>query len=125
MNRLAVSISILSVMAAGCVISVFATNKITEDMSEHINLVEESFKRGEYERSTDYAKELQDMWKDMMDHSILINDFGHAVEITSSLAEIISFAEEENDEIYASCDRAQAQIEMLRDMQTPTFWRIL
>ncbi len=125
MNRLAVSISILSVMAAGCVISVFATNKITEDMSEHINLVEESFKRGEYERSTDYAKELQDMWKDMMDHSILINDLGHAVEITSSLAEIISFAEEENDEIYASCDRAQAQIEMLRDMQTPTFWRIL
>jgi len=125
MNRLAVSISILSVMAAGCVISVFATNKITDDMHEHINLVEESFKRGEYSRSADYAKELQNMWEDMMEHSILINDLGHAVEITSSLAEIISFAEAGNDEIYASCDRAQVQIEMLRDMQTPTFWRIL
>lgn len=125
MNRLAVSISILSVMAAGCVVSVFATNQITEDMHEHINLVEESFKRGEYSRSVGYAKDLQDMWENIMEHSILINDLGHAVEITSSLAEIISFAEAENDEIYASCDRAQVQIEMLRDMQTPTFWRIL
>ena len=125
MNRLAVSISILSVMSAGCISAVIATNSITKDMSHHINLVEESFRRGEYERSVDFAEELQDMWDDMMDYSILINDLGHAVEITSSLAEIVSFAEEENDEIYASCDRAQAQIEMLREMQTPTLWKII
>lgn len=125
MNRLAVSVSLLAVMAVGCTASVFAVDKITEDMTDCIDLVEESFKRGEYERSTNYAKELQEMWEDMMDYSILINDLGHAVEITSSLAEIISFAEEENDEIYASCDRAQAQIEMLRDMQIPTLWKIL
>ena len=125
MNRLAVSISILIVMAAGCTSAVIATNSITKDMSHHIDLIEESFRRGEYERSVDLAEELQDMWDDMMDYSILINDLGHAVEITSSLAEIISFAEEENDEIYASCDRAQAQIEMLREMQTPTFWKII
>lgn len=125
MNRLAVSVSLLAVMAVGCTASVFAVDKITEDMTDCIDLVEESFMRGEYERSTNYAKELQEMWEDMMDYSILINDLGHAVEITSSLAEIISFAEEENDEIYASCDRAQAQIEMLRDMQIPTLWKIL
>lgn len=125
MNRLAVSISILTVMAAGCASSVIATNSITDDMSHHIDLVEESFRRGEYERSVELAEELQDMWESMMDYSILINDLGHAVEITSSLAEIISFAEAENEEIYASCDRAEAQIEMLRDTQTPTLWRIL
>ncbi len=125
MNRLAVSVSILSVMSACCISAVIATNSITKDMSHQIDLIEESFRRGEYERSVDLAEELQDMWDDMMDYSILINDLGHAVEITSSLAEIISFAEEENDEIYASCDRAQAQIEMLREMQTPTFWKII
>lgn len=125
MNRLAVSISILSIMSAGCISAYIATYSITEDMNHHIDLIEESFRRGEYERSVDFAEELQDMWDDMMDYSILINDLGHAVEITSSLAEIISFAEEENDEIYASCDRAQAQIEMLREMQTPTFWKII
>lgn len=125
MNRLAVSISILSIMAAGCTSAVIATNSITRDMSRHIELIEDSFQRGEYERSVDYAEELQDMWNDMMYYSILINDLGHAVEITSSLAEIVSFAEEENDDVYASCDRAKAQIEMLREMQTPTFWKII
>ncbi len=125
MNRLAVSISILGVMAAGCAASVFAVDKITSDMSLQIDLVEESFRRGEYERSVKFAEELQDMWHDMMNYSILINDLGHAVEITSSLAEIVSFAEDENDEIYASCDRAQAQIEMMNDMQKPTFWKII
>lgn len=125
MNRLAVSVSMLSIMTAGCISSVIATHSITNDMSHHISLVEESFRRGEYERSADYAVELQQMWDDMMYFNILINDLGHAVEITSSLAEIVSFAEEENDEIYASCDRAEAQIEMLREMQTPTFWKII
>ncbi len=125
MNRLAVSVSILSIMSAGCISAVIATGSITKDMSHHIDLIEESFRRGEYERSVGYAEELRDMWDSMMDYSILINDLGHAVEITSSLAEIIAFAEEENDEIYVSCDRAQAQIEMLREMQTPTFWKII
>lgn len=125
MNRLAVSISILAVMAAGCTAATLATSAITKDMSAHIDLVEESFQRGEYERSAEYAKQLQGMWQDMMYYSILINDLGHAVEITSSLAEIVSFAEDENDELYASCDRAQAQIKMLRDTQTPTLWKIL
>jgi len=125
MNRLAVSVSILIVMAAGCTSAVIATNSITKDMSHHIDLIEESFRRGEYERSVGFAEELQDMWNGMMDYSILINDLGHAVEITSSLAEIISFAEEKNDEIYAACDRAEALIDLLRDNQIPTLWKIL
>ena len=60
-----------------------------------------------------------------MHYSVLINDLGHAVEITSSVAEIASFAEEQDDEIYAACDRAQALIKMLRDIQKPTLWNIL
>lgn len=125
MNRLAVSVSLLTLMTAGSISSIIATGSIADDMNRQIGFIEESFRRGEYERSVDFAKELQNMWNDMMYYSILINDFGHAVEITSSIAEIVSFAEEENDEIYASCDRAEAQIEMLRDMQTPTVWKIL
>ena len=71
------------------------------------------------------AEELKQMWYDFMDFSILVNDLGHAVEITSSVAEIESFARDNNNEIYAACDRAQAQIKMLRDTQNPTFWKIL
>ena len=60
-----------------------------------------------------------------MDRAILVNDLGHAIEITSSVAEIYSFAQEENEELYAACDRAEAQIEMFKSMQVPTIWKIL
>ena len=125
MNRLGVSIGILSVMAAGCTASVLATNHITARMTEQVDIVEQAFTAGDTERCVSAANELTHIWDDMMHYSILINDLGHAVEITSSIAEIQSFAEDENEEIYASCDRAQAQIEMFRDMQTPTFWKII
>lgn len=125
MNRLAVSISILSVMAAGCTAAAYVTEKMTEKMSSCIELVEESFRRGDYDRSTDYAEQLGDIWDSILDHSILLSDLGHAVEITTSVAEMISFAEEENDEIYAACDRAEALIKLLRDNQIPTLWKIL
>ena len=94
-------------------------------MSKQVNIVEQAFSEGDTQRCISAARELSRIWDDMMHYSILINDPGHAVEITSSIAEIQSFAEDENDEIYASCDRAQAQIEMFRSMQLPTFWKII
>ena len=125
MNRLGVSIGILSVMAAGCAASVIATDHITDIMSEKVNTVESAFVRGDKEACVAAAEELSAIWDDMMRYSILINDLGHAVEITSSIAEIQSFAEDQNEELYASCDRAQAQIDIFREMQQPTFWKII
>ena len=125
MNRLAVSISILSVMAVGCTISVIATDYISDKMSDTVDKVEQAFQDGNKEKCIKAADELSDLWDDMMHYSILINDLGHAVEITSSIAEIESFAEEQNEELYASCDRAQAQIQMFKEMQMPTLWKIL
>lgn len=125
MNRLGVSIGILSVMAAGCAVSVFATNHITDRMSQKVELVERAFVQGDKESCVAAAKELSSIWGDMVRYSILINDLGHAVEITSSIAEIQSFAEDQNEELYAACDRAQAQIDMFREMQQPTFWKII
>lgn len=125
MNRLAVSISILSVMAAGCTASVIATDHISNKMSDMVDIVEQAFTDGDKEQCVAAAKELSDLWNNMMHYSILVNDLGHAVEITSSIAEIESFAEDQNEEIYASCDRAQAQIEMFKEIQQPTLWKIL
>ncbi len=125
MNRLGVSIGILSAMAAGCVVSVMATVHIADSMSRQVDIVEEAFTAGDTERCISAAHELSRIWSDTVYYSILINDLGHAVEITSSIAEIISFAEDSNEEIYASCDRTQAQISLFRDMNTPTIWKIL
>ncbi len=125
MNRLIISVVILAAMAAGCFYSVYATKDLTQELSECIDRVEQAHSDGDNERSVKYAEELRQQWDEILHYSILINDLGHAMEITSCIAEISSFAEDGNDEIYAACDRAQAQLELFQEMQTPTIWKIL
>ena len=117
MNRLVVSILLLAVMSAGCFWSVFITIDKTNELSGYIDQVEQAHSEGDSEAA--------DAWDSVLHYSILVNDLGHAMEITSCIAEISSFAEEGDDELYAACDRAQAQLELFREMQTPTLWKIL
>lgn len=125
MNRIIISIVILCVMSVGCFASVGAVDAFTDRLCDKIDEVEKAFDEKDRERSSKAAEELQNEWNGFLDTAILVNDLGHALEITSSIAEIYSFAQEQNEELYAACDRAQAQIEMFRDMQTPTLWKIL
>ncbi|MGN1341178.1 MAG: DUF4363 family protein [Oscillospiraceae bacterium] len=125
MNRLITSIVILAAMAAGCFYSVYLTGSITRSMSNCIDRIEQAFTDDEDQKAVEYAGELHDQWDRVLHYSILINDLGHAMEITSCIAEISSFAEAGDEELYAACDRAQAQLELFREMQTPTLWKIL
>lgn len=125
MNRLIVSIILLALMATGCFYSVYATKNFTEDLSECVDRIEQAHTEGNSQQALMYAEELRQNWDQILHYSILINDLGHAMEITSCIAEIASFAEEGNDEIYAACDRTQAQLELFREMQTPTLWKII
>lgn len=125
MNRIIISIVILCVMSVGCFASVGAVDAFTDKLCDKIDEVEKAFEEKDKEKSSKAAEELQNEWNGFLDTAILVNDLGHALEITSSIAEIYSFAQEQNEELYAACDRAQAQIEMFRDMQTPTLWKIL
>lgn len=125
MGRLIVSIALLAVMSAGCVAAVWAVTRCTDDMSNLVSQVEDAFVAGDTEASVNAANELSDRWQSFMKYGVLVNDLGHAVEITSSISEIGSFAQESNEELYAACDRAQAQIGLFRAMQVPTFWKIL
>lgn len=125
MNRIITSIIILAAMAAGCFYSVYLTGDFTRSMSDCIDKIEQAFTDDDDSQAVKYADELRDRWDRILHYSILINDLGHAMEITSCIAEISSFAEAGDDEIYAACDRAQAQLELFREMQTPTLWKIL
>lgn len=125
MKRIVISVILLCVVTFGCVYSVFAVNDFTGKMLDKIHKVEREFEAGDTEKSAQTAKELSEDWNKFIDYAILVNDLGHALEITSSIAEIHSFAQEGNDELYAACDRAEAQIDMFRDMQKPTLWKIL
>lgn len=125
MNRLITSIAILVVMSAGCIASVMWVNAFTERLNGYIEEVEQAYIDQDTEKSAKAAEKLQKEWEKFIDYSIFVNDLGHAVEITSSIAEVYSFAQEANEELYASCDRAQAQIKLFMNMQTPTFWKIL
>lgn len=125
MNRIIISIVILAVMSAGCFAGVGYINSFSEKMISKIDEVEEAFEKGDMERTANAAKELRDDWHRFLDYAVLVNDSGHAIEITSAIAQVYSFAQEGNEELYASCDCAQAQIELFCDMQIPTLWKIL
>ena len=125
MKRIVISSVILAVMFVGCFYSVKVTCDFTDKLINQIHEIEENYEKGNNERAESGAEQLKEEWEKFVDRSILINDLGHAVEITSSIAEIQSFAEDKDDEIYASCDRAKAQIDMFRDMQVPSIWKIL
>lgn len=125
MKRIVISAVILVVMSVGCFYSVSVSCDFTDKLIEQIHEIEDSFEKNDIEAASNAAKRLNEEWGEFVDFAILINDLGLAVDITSSLAEIQSFAEDANDEIYASCDRAEAQIDLFRDMQMPTLWKIL
>lgn len=125
MKRIVISSVILAVMFVGCFYSVKVTCDFTDKLINQIHEIEENYEKGNNQRAESGAEQLKEEWEKFVDRSILINDLGHAVEITSSIAEIQSFAEDKDDEIYASCDRAKAQIDMFRDMQVPSIWKIL
>lgn len=125
MNRLILSVIILAAMAAGCFFSVYLTTEHTNRLSDYVDKVEQAHSEGDSEQASKYADELYQAWDKILHYSILVNDLGHAMEITSCIAEISSFAQSGDDELYAACDRAQAQLELFREMQTPTLWKIL
>lgn len=125
MKRIVISAIILAVMFVGCFYSVKVSCDFTDMLIEQIHEIEGSYEKKDLERARDTAKKLNEEWEKFIDRAILVNDLGHAVEITSSIAEIQSFAEADDDELYAACDRAKAQIDLFRDMQMPTLWKIL
>ena len=125
MSRIIISIVILIVMAAGCFSTVGIVYSFSDKLIQKIDEVEQAFIANDMEKSSEAAKELQDEWHKFMDYALLVNDLGHSLEITTAIAQIYSFAQEGNEELYAACDCAQALIEVFRDMQTPTLWKIL
>lgn len=125
MNRIITSVVLLAVMAAGCFGTVGYVDRFSEKLIDKIDEVEQAFIENDTERSSKAAEELQGEWHRFMEFAVLINDLGHSLEITSAIAQVYSFAQEGNEELYAACDCAQALIEVFRDMQTPTVWKIL
>lgn len=125
MGRIIVSISILVVMAIGCFWTVGYVCKVTDGMISQIDKVEQAFKDGDKELCVNSAKQLRDDWHKFMNYALLVNDLGHELEITSAVAQVYSFAQESNEELYAACDCAQALIEVFKDTQVPTLWRVL
>lgn len=126
MKRIVLSIVILAVIALLCCWSVFEVNRKTDGFLEKVHSVENAYQNGDTDTVKQVAEELQNDWQAFMNKSVLINDLGHALDITTSTAEIYSFALSENEEeVYAACDRAETQLIIFKTMQMPTLWKIL
>lgn len=126
MKRIVISIVILSLIAGLCGWSVVEVIGKTESFAEKVRTVEKACEDGDNDTCVEVAEELQNEWLNFMNKSVLINDLGHALDITTSIAEIYSFALSDNqDEIFAACDRAETQLDIFKTMQLPTLWKIL
>lgn len=125
MRRIVLSIVILGAIALLCCWSVFEVKCKTEGFLEKVNSVEAAYQNGDTKAAIEAADKLQTEWKAFMDRSVLVNDLGHAVEITTSIADIYSFVLSENEEVYAACDRAEVQLGIFKTTQMPTLWKIL
>lgn len=125
MKRIITAIVILSVMSAACFWSVTLVDNFVDKLLGMIEEVETAFEDEDMEKTSKAAENLHKEWTQFLDKAIFVNDLGHSVEITSSIAEIHSFAQEGDNELYAACDRAAAQLKMFRNMQTPTFMKVL
>lgn len=125
MKRIVVSIVILALLTGLCGWSVVTVKLKMGSLSDKIEEIEKAFEDGDSEKCVKAAGELEDEWKEFMARAVLVNDLGHALDITSSIAEIYSFAQAENEELYAACDRAEVQIEVFENLQMPTLWKIL
>ncbi len=125
MKRIVISIVILALLAGMSAWSVAAVESKTKSLTDKIHEVEKAYENEDMEECVKAAAELQEEWTEFMNRSVLVNDLGHALDITSSIAEIYSFAQAENEELYAACDRAEVQIEIFKNMQLPTFWKVL
>lgn len=126
MKRIVLSIVIIAVIALLCCWSVFEVNCKTDGFLRKVHSVENAYQNGDTDAAAEVAEELQNEWRTFMNKSVLINDLGHAVEITTSIADIYSFALSENEEeVYAACDRAEAQLDIFKTTQMPTIWKIL
>lgn len=126
MKRIVLSIVIIAVIALLCCWSVFEVNRKTDGFLGKVHSVENAYQNGDTDAAAEVAEELQNDWEEFMNKSVLINDLGHAVEITTSIADIYSFALSENEEeVYAACDRAEAQLGIFKTTQMPTIWKIL
>lgn len=125
MSRIITSIIILAAMCIGCFSTVGIVGRFTDDLISRIDEVEKAYGEGDIAGSAEAAKQLRDEWHKFLDYSLLVNDLGHALEITSAVAQVYSYAQDGNEDLYSACDNAQALIEVFRDTQTPTFWKIL
>lgn len=125
MKRIIMSIVILVLLAVMCGWSVTVVERKTESLTDKIHEIEEAFENDDSKKYIKAAEELQNEWEDFMNRAVLVNDLGHALDITSSIAEIYSFAQADNEELYAACDRAEVQIGIFKNMQLPTLWKIL
>lgn len=126
MKRIVLSIVILSLIAGLCCWSVVKVVHKTDGFTEKVHIIEKAYEEDDTDTGVKVAEELQNEWQDFMNKSVLINDLGHALDITTSIAEIYSYALSDNEEeVYAACDRAKGQLNIFKTMQLPTLWKIL
>lgn len=112
-------------MLALCIFALLALKSEVYELIDKVDKIAESYNNDDKETAAKLAEELDSHWSEFTHSSILINDLGHAVEISASLSGIAAYAELEDDELISKCVTAKNLLELFYTTQVPTIFNIL
>ncbi len=125
MKRLIISCVILVGLTALAVTSFFFVTGSAEDIIGKVELVEKSYKKGDYDKALLVANEAKLDWNKFYKHRHLIVDKEHVVEITSILSRLSTLAKEKSPDLTIECESAITMLTLFRDKQGLDLYNIL
>ena len=125
MKRIIICVFILLILIALGIASYAYTNSTMDNTQREIEGISESFKRGDFERTKALSYTLSENWRLSYSNYFLIFDTEHIMELTSVIARIEAFADDENPEVLVECRAASELIRLYRSKEKFTLSNIL
>jgi hypothetical protein len=112
----------LCAIAAGSYFYIVGT---TTRLLNQVELVSQSFSKGDFAKAHEVAEEADRLWTDFRKRRYLIIDRDNVAEITATVARIRSLTERENEEVVTECYVAVALIKKYIDKQKVNFYNVM
>lgn len=125
MKRIIICAFILLILIALGIASYAYTNDAMDNTRREIEGISESFKSGNFERTKQLSYELSENWRYKYCNYLFIFDTDHIMELTSMIARIEAFADDENPEVLVECRAASELILLYRSKEKLAISNIL
>lgn len=124
MRRLFVCITLLILIGAASVISLYSLKSRTLYFSEKITEIYSLYTDEKYDEASEKTKKLYAEWVDFCDTASVMVDLDRLEEINSSFAKLMPYISVQSDETEAELSSLSKRINRLYDAEKPTWFNI-